>query len=234
MVFRPAGLISIAAGLLLSIAYYAIPVEPPSSPRDKRKTSVLDFLKTQLKMERVAVPIPIMRNRKLIFVGTPLIAAIIGYTANLILLQQPVNEVLKENAAFRGMEVSAHYQYWVVPGVVVYDLKSLDMEQTPLDVHKAFLEFAKKLRDKKYSRVELSYRGATKFSMSGAAFTRLGDEYARHNLKFVLYEFTKLFRSEDAAQPKKIEGETDADALLQFHRQWWGEDAMTGSIKNAM
>lgn len=236
LVYRPVGLVSIAAGLLLSIAYYAIPAEPPSSPREKRKTSFADFLKSQLKMERVAIPMPVMRNRKLIFVGTPLIAALVGYSANVILLQQPVNNVLKENAAFRGMEVSAHYQYWVVPGVVVYDLKSLDVQQTPLDVHTAFLEFAKKLREKKYSRVELSYRGATKFSMSGAAFTRLGDEYARHNYKFVLYEFAKLFRNEDAAkkQDDDAAGASDRDALLQFHRQWWGEDAMTGSVKNAM
>jgi hypothetical protein len=131
------------------------------------------------------------------------------------------------------MEVSAHYQYWVVPGVVVYDLKSLDVQQTPIDVHTAFLEFAKKLREKKYSRVELSYRGSTKFSMSGAAFTRLGTEYARHNYKFVLYEFANLFRSE-TAKPQPSEAASDRDALLQFHRQWWGEDAMTGSVKNAM
>jgi hypothetical protein len=234
LVFRPAGLISIAAGLLLSIAYYAIPVEAPASPRNKRKANIAQFFKNQLRMERVAIPIPGTRNRKLIFVGTPLVAALIGYTANVILLQQPVNDVLKENAAFHGMEVSAHYQYWVVPGVVVYDLKSLDVQQTPIDVHTAFLEFAKKLREKKYTRVELSYRGATKFSMSGAAFTRLGNEYARHNYKFVLYEFAKLFQSESAEKKPLEEGASERDALLQFHRQWWGEDAMTGSVKNAM
>ena len=70
-----------------------------------------------------------MRNKKLVFVGTPLIAALIGYSANLFLLQQPMNDVLKQNAAFRGMKVSAHYEYWVVPGVVVYDLA--DAQRAP-------------------------------------------------------------------------------------------------------
>ena len=31
LVFRPVGLVSIGAGLLLSILYYAIPVEPPAT-----------------------------------------------------------------------------------------------------------------------------------------------------------------------------------------------------------
>src|SRR6059058_5448941 len=79
LVFRPVGLFSIAAGLLLSIAYYAIPVEPPPSPSSRSKRSFRAFLKRQLRLERVSVAIPAMRNKKLIFIGTPLIAAVIGY-----------------------------------------------------------------------------------------------------------------------------------------------------------
>lgn len=36
LVFRPVGLLSVAAGLLLSIVYYAIPVEPPSLASGKK------------------------------------------------------------------------------------------------------------------------------------------------------------------------------------------------------
>src|SRR5687767_7078825 len=94
LVFRPVGLLSIAGGLLLSIVYYAIPVEPPASPKSKRRSTLGAFIKRQLKMERVAIPIPAMRNKRLVLVGTPLIAALVGYSANLILLQEPVNEVI--------------------------------------------------------------------------------------------------------------------------------------------
>src|SRR6185295_15960409 len=124
IVFRPVGLVSIGTGLLLSILYYAIPVEPPA-PRGTRRGRFFTTLRKQMKIERVAISLPALRNKKLIFVGTPLLAALIGYSANLFLLQVPVNEILHRNAAFNGMEVSAHYQYWVVPGVVVYDLQKL-------------------------------------------------------------------------------------------------------------
>lgn len=234
LVFRPVGVLSIAAGLLLSIAYYAIPVEPPASPRQpKKKTGFGTLLKRQFKMERVGIPIPTLRRAKLVFVGTPLIAALIGYSANLLLLQEPVNDILRENAAFRGMEVSAHYQYWVIPGVVVYDLKSLSFRQTPIDVHTAFLEFAKKLKEKRYSRVDLSFQGQTKFTIDGDAFARLGEEYANRNFDFVLYRFARLFEPADGSAPIPTT-ESERDALLEFHRRWYGHDLLTRTVQNGL
>lgn len=231
LVFRPVGVVSIAAGLLLSIVYYAIPVEPPVS-RDGKKPSLGQILKRQLKMERVAIALPALRSRRLIFVGTPLVAALIGYSANTLLLQQPVNDIVNENSALRGMKVSAHYQYWVIPGVVVYDLEELSFRQTPIDVHTAFLEFAKKMKAKRYSRVDLSYRGTTKFSIDGASFTRLGEEYSKRNFDYVLYSFPGLFRAADgkASVPP---GTTERDQLLEFHRLWYGQDQLTTTVKNA-
>lgn len=233
LVFRPVGLVSIGAGLLLSIFYYAIPVEPPATKGNPNRPSLGRRLARQFKMERVSIPIPTMRKKRLVFIGTPLIAALIGYSANVLLLQEPMNDVLKENAAFRGMKVTAHYEYWVVPGVVVYDLRDLSVHQTPIDVHTAFLEFAKKMRESKLKRVELSYRGTTKFSIDGTAFKRLGEEYAKRNFDYVLYTFPKLFHSvgKAAASPT---ANSDRDALLQFHRQWYGEDQLTRSVANGM
>ena len=229
LVFRPVGVLSIAAGLALSVLYYAIPVEPLSSAKQKKRTRLGTLIRRQLRLERVAIPIPTLKHRKLVFVGTPLVAALIGYSANLLLLQEPVNDILHENAAFHGMNVSAHYQYWVVPGVVVYDLQGLSFRQTPIDVHTAFLEFAKKLKEKRYSKVELSYKGTTKFSIDGSSFHRLGEEYEKRNFDFVLYSFARLLRPENGthAPDDRI---SDRDALLEFHRQWYGKDVMTKSV----
>src|SRR5688500_10761422 len=148
------------------------------------RSSLISLNRKQHRWVRVSTTCPALRNKKLVFDGTPLIAAIVGYSANLVLLQEPMNDVLKNNTAFQGMEVSAHYQYWVVPGVVVYDLQSLGVRQTPIDVHTAFLEFAKELKDKRYKKVELSYKGTTKFSIDGASFNKLGAEYAKRNFDY--------------------------------------------------
>jgi hypothetical protein len=233
LVFRPVGVVSVAAGLLLSILYYAIPVDPPATKGSPRRGSLGQRLARQFKLERVSIPIPALRKKRLVFIGTPLIAAIIGYSANVFLLQEPMNDVLRENAAFRGMNVSAHYEYWVVPGVVVYDLRELSFRQTPIDVHTAFLEFAKRMREAKLERVDLSYRGTTKFSIDGVAFHRLGEEYAKRNFDYVLYTFPRLFHTVGSDRPSPA-ADNDRDALLQFHRHWYGEDQLTRSVANGM
>ncbi|PYQ52695.1 MAG: hypothetical protein DMF59_03960 [Acidobacteria bacterium] len=231
LVFRPVGLLSVAAGLLLSIVYYAIPVEPPQLAA-RKKIPLSTRLRRQMKLERVAIPIPHLRSKRLIFVGTPLVAALIGYSANVFLLQEPMNQVLHDNAAFNGMRVSTHYEYWIVPGVVVYDLRDLSVRQTPIDVHTALLEFAKRVRERKISRVQLSYRGTTKFEIDGATFRRLGDEYARQNFDYVLYKFPHLFHATKASHVN--DSGSARDALVQFHREWYGRDLLTRTVANGL
>jgi predicted nucleic acid-binding Zn ribbon protein len=222
LLFRPVGLFSIAAGLILSIAYYAVPAEPVGGTDGKPK-SLLAFLKRQLRLERVQVPIPNFPKKKLVFVGTPLVAALIGYGANFVLLQEPVNDVLKENSALAGMQVSAHYAYYIVPGVVVYDLKSLSANSKPIDVHAAFADFAGRLRFRKFDRIDLSYRGVTKFSVDGGTFQRLGTAYVRHDATgadFVLNKFPRLVHAQAPSTPGQ--SLSDYQALLRFHQQWYG------------
>ena len=94
------------------------------------------------------------------------------------------------------------------------------------------MEFAKKVRSKRFSRVEISYRGVTKFSVDGASFQRVGNEYAKHNYDFVLYKFPKLLHRVGPQQPDS--SGTDADALLRFHKQWYGQDPMTRPVANGL
>jgi hypothetical protein len=112
----------------------------------------------------------------------------------------------------------------------VYDLRELSVRQTPIDVHTALLEFAKTLREKRYQRVELSYRGATRFSIDGQTFQKLGIEYAKQNFDYVLYKFPRLFTDREGTKAKT----SDRDLLLQFHKTWYGQDQLTKTVANGL
>src|SRR5258708_38722930 len=64
LVFRPVGLVSIAGGLLLSIVYYAIPVDPPQTTASAKKTPFLTRLKRQTRPEPLAGPLPRFSKKK--------------------------------------------------------------------------------------------------------------------------------------------------------------------------
>ena len=55
---------------------------------------------------------------------------------------------------------------------------------------------------------------------------KIGEEYAKKNFDYVLYSFPKLFKSSDGATPVPA-SPSDRDALVGFHRQWYGEDQLT-------
>jgi predicted nucleic acid-binding Zn ribbon protein len=221
VVFRPVGIVAIGAGLLLSILYYALPSGEDSQERvAQRPLARLRHLFAQVfRSERVSISLPHLPSFKVVLVGTPLVAAFIGLLANYFFLQQPMNAVLHENSSFRGMKVSAHYLYWMIPGVVVYDLENVDPAQSRLDVHTAFLEFARRMKGRHYREIELSFRGHRKFSISGDIFHRLGEAYEQHDYAFVLFDFPRML-SKGQALPDGHQ------ALVRFHDQWYATDVM--------
>ncbi|MGH9459219.1 MAG: hypothetical protein ACRD2J_16410 [Thermoanaerobaculia bacterium] len=220
--FRPAGLVAIGAGLLLSILYYAIPadaLDPVAGESTMRRWA--RSVRSQARLERVTVRMPAFRKAKLVFVGTPIIATMIGYLANFLVLQQPMNEIIRGNEAFNGITVSAHYEYWIIPGVVVYDLKDLGSETTPLQVHTAFLEYARAMTDRDFDKVVLRWRGTERFVLDGPTFHKAGVEYEKRNFAWVLFDLPRLFRPLGNAPPP---GTAEADALLEFHRRWYANE----------
>ncbi|HVR44153.1 MAG TPA: zinc ribbon domain-containing protein [Thermoanaerobaculia bacterium] len=220
VLFKPVGLLAIGAGLLLSIAYYAMPVEElRRRDGESRLRRWGRHLREQFRFERVSMPMPAFRKARLIFVGTPVLATVIGYLANFVILQQPMNEILQGHPAFQGMSVSAHYDYWLVPGVVVYDLRRVGPDSTPLQVHTAFLEYAKSMRNREFERVVLRWRGQERFVLDGDAFRRAGEEYEKRNFAWVLFDLPRLFRATGATGGDT----TNADALMEFHRRWYGD-----------
>lgn len=223
VLFRPVGLIAIGAGMLLSILYYAWP-ETDADPREPVWSRMRRSWKRWSQGERVRIPVPHLRKVRLVFVGTPLLAATIGYFANFLLLQQPMNQVLQANHAFRGMSVSTHYRYWIVPGVVEYDLKAIAEGQTALEVHTALLEYARVLRQYSIRRIDLLFQGERRISIDGAAFQRVGEEYHRRNLEYAYFDFPRLFVSEERAEPEGTQSPSALDALIAFHALWYDSD----------
>lgn len=222
-IFRPAGMIAIGAGLLLSIAYYAIPVESDFPAGESRLRRLLRTIGQRIAPERIHLRLPLLTRGRLVVLGTPLLVALAGFLANFVLLQHPMNQVIRENPSLQGVQVSARYAFWVVPGVVVYDLEGVDGSQSRLDVHTAFLEYAKKMKSHHFREVQLSYRGRQRFSIDGATFRRLGEEYANQNLSYALFEFPRSVGS--GAAEASLDGR---DALMSFHDRWYAIELLGG------
>jgi hypothetical protein len=104
----------------------------------------------------------------------PLIVFLLNYG----LFQEPVNQVIERDQRNHGMVVRAHWRWYVDPTVLVYDLRETSGDATGVDLLRAFLQFAYRQKDRHFGRVDLAWRGATRFVITGGDFADLGRQYA--------------------------------------------------------
>lgn len=222
VLFQPAGLALIGIGLVLSVLYYAIPahIDDEEIEAASEKSTLLMRLVRQFRLERVMLPVPHVRKARLVLVGTPVLAVAVGYMANFLILQRPMNDILRGNQSFAGMSVSTHYKWWLVPGEVVYDLRSPGEGLGPLHVQAALLEFARNRSGGREDEIQLQYRGETRFTIAGQDFREVGRRYADGDFEYALLALPRLVIpvSKDSEIPSD-----SREALREFHRIWYGD-----------
>jgi len=93
-------------------------------------------------------------------------------------LQERMNEVISEDYRNNGIVVSS---YMKINNVMVFDLQSISGGNSRIDVFRVFLQFADKNQDMNFQRVELAFKGKTKFFITGSYYQKLGEEYSWQN-----------------------------------------------------
>ena len=68
-------------------------------------------------------------------------------------------------------------------------INAVDGETAAADVFRVFLQVAKALKDSEYRSVELACKDVSKFSIDGAYFKQLGQEYGEQNAIYTIRTF---------------------------------------------
>jgi hypothetical protein len=175
------------------------------------------------------------RRRQIrIAISTPILIAVLGAGMaawNQVTLQAPMQEALEADSRNVGIEVRVHYKYYLMPGVVVYDLRQVSPDKAPVDVFRVFLQFADAMKGESFDRVELAFRGETKFILDGPAFHEIGNDFGEENPMYIVRTFPERLRTPDGDRAfARREGETLAlvgtqmEDFSEFQRRWYIED----------
>lgn len=122
------------------------------------------------------------------------------YGWNYLTLQRKMAEVLDKDPRNKGVEVSVHYKTYVNPSVLVYDLRGVAGTNSRLDVTRVLLQFAAQVKDRKFEKVELAFRGETKFLLDGDYFQKLGREYNFQNPVYTTNHMPENLRLPDGTR----------------------------------
>ena len=162
-------------------------------------------------------------------VGSALIVTI--FLANYISIQKPLSDVIDSDPRNKGIELSAHYVYYISPSKLVINVKSVSGDKSSADVFRVLLQYAEKLSSKDFDRIELSSRGKVKFVLRGDYFQTLGKEYGMQNPVYTMRTLPEnIYRSDG----KRAFGSWSGGLLgvvgkqmedfTEFHKQWYIED----------
>ncbi|MBW1646247.1 MAG: hypothetical protein JRJ56_07995 [Deltaproteobacteria bacterium] len=171
-----------------------------------------------------------MRKLSLLIFVALSVAATGVYAYNYSRLQRVMDEIVAGDCRAAGLEIAVHYENYLNPDVLVFDLQALPQTLTMADVFRVFLQFAEKKQFEEFSRVKLAFQGKTKFHVDGDYFRELGREYPWQDISFTMYSFPAHLRKTDSS-PAYGESRTGlswvAREQLQdfsdFCRRWCGE-----------
>jgi hypothetical protein len=119
----------------------------------------------------------------IVFTGIALLAAF-----NISTLHKHLMDISHQDSRNKEITIIAHYQYFVNPNSIVFDVWDVG-NASHADILRNLFQLAGKLKDKKYEKIILSYRGSNRFILDGEHFNKIGRE---HNLQNPIYVIRTL------------------------------------------
>ncbi|MEM5366456.1 hypothetical protein V4C53_10465 [Paraburkholderia azotifigens] len=176
------------------------------------------------------------RAKILLAVVAPIAIAGAVATCNYFSLSRPLASVLERDPRNAGISASAHYEYYVIPSSIVFDLRSVSSTNSPLDVTRVLLQFSAAMKDHEYEDVILEHDGTAKFRLDGKYFHELGDEFGVQNPVYTIRTMPEHIRRLDGSAAfgswtggwLGVFGK-QMDDVNEFHKQWYISDIAKAS-----
>ena len=108
---------------------------------------------------------------------------------NYSLLSIPSNSAISGDSRNDGVDIWVHYEYFINPGTLVFDLRSVGGDKSTADVFRVLFQVAEKFQGKRFDKVILSSKGKRKFYIEGSYFKEIGSSFSYQNPMYLLRTF---------------------------------------------
>ncbi|KAK42698.1 hypothetical protein BG58_39455 [Caballeronia jiangsuensis] len=172
--------------------------------------------------------------KKTIIFGSSVVAlSIVGmaYGFNYFTASRPLQQVIELDSRNHGVEASAHFQYYLLPSSLVFDLKGVGPTNSMADVTRVLLQYSAAMKEHTYHDITLAYSGKSKFMLDGAYFHELGSEFGAQNPIYTIRTLPQNVKKLDgSAAFGRWEGGwlgvmgKQMEDFNEFHKQWYIAD----------
>lgn len=194
----------------------------------------------QTEIEASAVKTRMRVARKYIvaclLLGAVLLAVSGVWSYNEVMVQRPLNKVLESDPRNYVVKARAHYDGWINPRTIVFDVTDVSGQASKMDVFRTFLQYAQAMKDSRVKSVILAAKGKKKFILDGDYFNQLGEEYDLQNPMYTIRTFPLHVTNMDGTQPYAeytggifaVLGK-EMEQFSDLHRKWYIEELALSS-----
>ncbi len=93
---------------------------------------------------------------------------------------------MADQVLIEGISIFLHYEWFVNPKSIVFDLRGIAENNSPIDVSRVLLQLSEMLKANDYERVILAFKGQQRFVLQGRFFKTTGEEYGVRNPAYTL------------------------------------------------
>lgn len=158
--------------------------------------------------------------------------------ANYISVGSALSDTIKSDSRNAGIKVSAHYENYISPSSLVFDLKMVSETNSPADVFRVFLQFSSRMKNKSFERVILAHQGLVKFHLKGEYFKTLGVEFGDQNPVYTIRTFPQnIYRPDETLAFGTWTGGIigvlgeQMNNFNKFHQEWYINDMAPSTKK---
>jgi hypothetical protein len=159
------------------------------------------------------------------------VAPLSVFAANHFMLQSALEDLIAADSRDSGLSIAVHYEDYILPNSLIFDIRDVPLDKSPMDVTRVLLQYAAAVKDKSFDSISLQYCGTPKFRLKGDYFHTLGIEYGTQNPVYTLRTLP-----ENVLTPAGLPAfETwtggvigvmakQMEDLSEFHKQWFISD----------
>lgn len=170
--------------------------------------------------------------KKLIYILVGLavaVGSVLG--ANYVFVGAALTDAIRSDPRNAGIEASAHYENYMSPSVLVFNLNKISENNSPADVFRVFLQYSERMKNKSFDRVMLAHNGKVKYQIKGEYFKMLGVEFEDQNPIYTIRTFPENLSRPDGTQAfgtwtggiLGVLAEQMND-FNKFHQEWYLDD----------
>ena len=108
---------------------------------------------------------------------------------NYLNLQTSIYDLVEKDSRNNGVQIYAHYDYFINPNIININSWDIDDDKTMADIDRILFQFAELLKDKSYKKVIFSFRFNKKFFIQGDYFKKVGEEFSKQNPVYLIRKF---------------------------------------------